>query len=230
MCLNWHALYKQPEADCTADWTRANNIWRTPHMYIYIYCMCIHLYEINNEICTHASSSSKWIDSEDTILCQWAYGRGADKRPQTNSLKSSKSSPHEITWDSACAISGSPILSEKIKRKNKEGQLICPWGHQPLQQHCSWLQHHGELLDQSTHRQNATSFANQSQLAYHFSSVPLTKILTVPYDCGIRILTQISTRTKQVNCQPCKMYALYIVHFSFVNQTFYVRQNNWVFL
>lgn len=103
------------------------------------------------------NASSKWIDSEDTILCWWAYGRGSHKRrlPQTNSLKSSKSSPHEITWDSACAISGSPILSGKIKRKNKEGQLICPWGAPAtlLHHHCSCFSTTESSLNQSGDRQ-----------------------------------------------------------------------------
>lgn len=64
----------------------------------------------------------------------WACGRGLNKRglSQTNSMKSSKSSPHEIARDSGRAIGRSPILSGQIMRKSEEGLIICPWGHQTL--------------------------------------------------------------------------------------------------
>lgn len=73
-------------------------------------------------------------DSKSTVLCQWACGRGSNKRglTQTNSLKSSKSSLHEITRDTGHAMGGSPILSGQIMRKSEEGLIICPWGHQTL--------------------------------------------------------------------------------------------------
>lgn len=68
--------------------------------------------------------------TQSMVLCQWACGRGSNKRglTQTNSLKSSKSSLHEIARDSGRAIGGSPILSGQIMRKSEEGLIICPWG------------------------------------------------------------------------------------------------------
>ncbi len=72
--------------------------------------------------------------AQTTVLCQWACGRGSNKRglTQTNSLKSSKSSLHEIARDSGRAIGGSLVLSGQIMRKSEEGLIICPWGHQTL--------------------------------------------------------------------------------------------------
>lgn len=89
----------------------------------------------DNEFCTYADKASpKWTDSKSTVLCQWACGGGLNKRglSQTNSLKSSKSSLHEIARDSGRAIGRSPILSGQIMRKSEEGLIICPWGHQTL--------------------------------------------------------------------------------------------------
>lgn len=89
----------------------------------------------DNEFRTYADKASpKWTDSKSTVLCQWACGRGSNKRglTQTNSMKSSKSSFHEIARDSGHAIGGSPILSGQIMRKSEEGLIICPWGHQTL--------------------------------------------------------------------------------------------------
>lgn len=72
--------------------------------------------------------------TQSMVLCQWACVRGSNKRglTQTNSLKSSKSSLHEIARDSGRAIGRSPILSGQIMRKSEEGLIICPWGHQTL--------------------------------------------------------------------------------------------------
>lgn len=90
------------------------------------------LFHKDLQIMNFALMQTKHQQNELTVLCQWACGGGLNKRglSQTNSLKSSKSSLHEIARDSGRAI-GSPILSGQIMRKS-EGLIICPWGHQTL--------------------------------------------------------------------------------------------------